>query len=437
MYFNSEQIAQAFIQAGFRCVSQTKSKELWKIQESESIYINLKAKLGVSAIILSPEWFTRQEELQSIPGIVPNNKPYHSSNLKKFPKRLHTGKNPINYGMSITVENERGLQSLVKLLTSTQQPSILLASTSSAKDTSPHETLTTSHSNLLAWFEQFTGQLLTWEQLQEAPATVTISAKGIYKPSTTRYALSIRQTLDSPYGDQEPEYQDDGGWRYRYAQEENKKGSSSALFTNQGLKHCMDDGVPVAVLRQISKKPQVTRYQILGLAYVTAWKDGFFTLQSTTLSDQQLAAGTRLIEQPAGFDPQYSQDNRKRTFREITTRQGQPKFRSGLLTAYYGRCAVTGCALNEVLEAAHITPYLGPQTNHISNGLVLRSDLHILWDRGLIYLNNDYTLQLKPKLFTTEYETFAGRKISLPHQTELRPSLAAIQAHKAWALIES
>jgi hypothetical protein len=289
-----------------------------------------------------------------------------------------------------------------------------------------------NHFGLLAWFEQHAGQVLTWKQLQQAPDTVTISAKGIYKPEKLNYALSIRQTLNSPYSDQEPIYQEDGSWCYQYAQEEDKLGDSAALFTNLGLERCMDDGVPVAVLKQLSKKPEITRYQVLGLAKVVSWENGVFTLQSTTLSDPTIKLGLTVDEPMSSFTPDGAEDNRRRDLREIALRQGQPAFRSGLLTAYEGQCALTGCTVVEVLEAAHITPYLGPDTNHITNGLLLRSDLHTLWDRGLIYLSDDFTLQINPRLAASEYAPLVGKQIRKATHQALWPSLAAIRAHREW-----
>ncbi len=50
----------------------------------------------------------------------------------------------------------------------------------------------------------------------------------------------------------------------------------------------------------------------------------------------------------------------------------------GLLKAYSGRCAVTGCDAEPALEAAHLRPYKGPESNTAANGLLLRSDIHTL-----------------------------------------------------------
>ena len=70
--------------------------------------------------------------------------------------------------------------------------------------------------------------------------------------------------------------------------------------------------------------------------------------------------------------------------RAICIRRGQPAFRAALLAAYGGRCAITGCDVEDVLEAAHISPYSGPSSSHASNGLLLRADIHTLFDCGLV-----------------------------------------------------
>lgn len=87
------------------------------------------------------------------------------------------------------------------------------------------------------------------------------------------------------------------------------------------------------------------------------------------------------------FEPNDQNDARQRVLREIVRRQGQSKFRAGLITAYEGRCAISQCSVLMVLDAAHVTPYLGLHTNTTSNGILLRTDLHALWDQALIAVN--------------------------------------------------
>jgi predicted restriction endonuclease len=71
--------------------------------------------------------------------------------------------------------------------------------------------------------------------------------------------------------------------------------------------------------------------------------------------------------------------------RLIVECQGQPAFWDALLQAYERQCAITGCTVLQILEAAHIMPYMGKPTNRVDNGLLLRSDLHTLFDLGLIW----------------------------------------------------
>jgi len=80
-------------------------------------------------------------------------------------------------------------------------------------------------------------------------------------------------------------------------------------------------------------------------------------------------------------------DERERVLRAIRVRRGQSKFRRSLIDLYQGKCAVSGCELVDLLEAAHISPYLGPEDNHPDNGLLLRADLHTLFDLGLMAID--------------------------------------------------
>jgi predicted restriction endonuclease len=181
---------------------------------------------------------------------------------------------------------------------------------------------------------------------------------------------------------------------------------------------------------------------VLGLAKVTDWYKGVFTLRSTLLEEPSVILQTTLhisssAELPYGFDPALVSDARQKVLREVVRRQGQRAFRSGLLTAYEGRCAITGCLVEPVLEAAHITPYLGPETNTVTNGLLLRSDLHTLWDSGLIFLESNFRLNVKDSIAHSEYAALKGEAVFIPKRREIQPSEAAIKAHRVWSLAQS
>lgn len=138
------------------------------------------------------------------------------------------------------------------------------------------------------------------------------------------------------------------------------------------------------------------------------------------------------VDIPPAFDPAMIEDGRERVAREIAIRRGQAAFRRQLLEAY-GCCAMTGCTVEAALEAAHIVPYQGPGTNHPSNGLLLRADLHTLFDLGALAIDPD-TLEIlvASQLDGTEYEMLRGQILRVAHGTVL-PSSDALRIHRAFA----
>ena len=94
------------------------------------------------------------------------------------------------------------------------------------------------------------------------------------------------------------------------------------------------------------------------------------------------------------------------------SRSGEDRktFRDALRTAYNDRCAITGCSILHVLEAAHIYPYRGPDTNKVTNGLLLRADVHTLFDCHLLTIDSaTMTVLVAPHLRDSEYGEFHGR----------------------------
>ncbi|WP_199337251.1 MULTISPECIES: HNH endonuclease [unclassified Nostoc] len=124
------------------------------------------------------------------------------------------------------------------------------------------------------------------------------------------------------------------------------------------------------------------------------------------------------------------EDARERVLTSIVRRRGQSQFRQQLLTAYKDRCAISGCDVEQALEAAHIIPYRGIQTNNTCNGLLLRADLHTLFDLKLITIEPEtMKVLIAPKLMKTQCRAFFQRKISLPESEADRPDKKAIEEH--------
>lgn len=132
------------------------------------------------------------------------------------------------------------------------------------------------------------------------------------------------------------------------------------------------------------------------------------------------------------FDPQSIDDARRRIAANIVCRRGQPAFRQQLIAAYGGRCAVTGCNVVDVLEAAHIYPYQGAETNVVTNGLLLRADIHTLFDLGWITVHaEDYTVTVHQNLRQSQYGQWHGKLLNLPANASMRPSSEALEWHRS------
>lgn len=93
-------------------------------------------------------------------------------------------------------------------------------------------------------------------------------------------------------------------------------------------------------------------------------------------------------------------------------RSGQPKFRRNLLKLYDEKCVITNCPVKGVLEAAHILNHSISGINDSSNGLLLRSDLHNLFDSNKIKINpKTYKIEVNESLKNTSYWQFNNNKI--------------------------
>jgi putative restriction endonuclease len=287
------------------------------------------------------------------------------------------------------------------------------------------------HRRRLAWFEEHTGEITTLAPLIQPNLRLTSTPKGIYKPEGWLYALSIRINLGQ-YEDGGPEPAPDGGWSLRYHQEYVDPADRDKSWTNRGLMACIDDRVPVGVFREIGPKLRQSQYEILGLAMPVRWSDGYFFLESMSVTSARASDATGVLEAEARseFDaesaaeaPNTDYDARRRTYRQIVARQGQSTFRAALMEAYRGRCAITGCDATVVLEAAHLRPYRGPDSNTVTNGLLLRADIHTLLDlRQLALEPVTRTVALSKQLAGTQYEALSGAPLANPTRDRQRPS---------------
>lgn len=122
-------------------------------------------------------------------------------------------------------------------------------------------------------------------------------------------------------------------------------------------------------------------------------------------------------------------DGRRVVERQIKERRGQQAFRDAVRDRYQDRCLVTGCTLLAVLEAAHIKPYRMQADNDPTNGLLLRSDIHTLFDLDLLGIEPvNLTVELHPSV-VAEYGSIAGTRLRC--EGRLKPSTSALKLRYA------
>lgn len=107
---------------------------------------------------------------------------------------------------------------------------------------------------------------------------------------------------------------------------------------------------------------------------------------------------------------------------ERKKRSSATKFKKMILEAYDRTCAVTGETTEAVLEACHIQNFINEESDNYQNGILLRIDIHRLFDKGLIQINDDYTVSVSSKVLSDYYQQFNGTKLILPRNIKWAPS---------------
>lgn len=119
----------------------------------------------------------------------------------------------------------------------------------------------------------------------------------------------------------------------------------------------------------------------------------------------------------------------------VKPRLGQGSFRLKVADAYNHRCAITGENTAPVLEAAHIKPYSISQDHSVGNGILLRSDFHILFDRGLVGVTNELKVAVSPQINEKwfngkNYYRLHGEKLqSIPSNSNSIPNKEHLDWH--------
>ncbi|GGM37530.1 hypothetical protein GCM10011608_22670 [Micromonospora sonchi] len=120
--------------------------------------------------------------------------------------------------------------------------------------------------------------------------------------------------------------------------------------------------------------------------------------------------------------------------RLVPQRLGQQSFKAVVLGAYGRRCAVTGNKVQPVLQAAHIRPLPLGGEHRLDNGLLLKSDVHILFDHGYLGVDPKYRLVVSPRLRSEfgngdQFYARAGTQIALPESRRDWPKSEFLEWH--------
>lgn len=148
------------------------------------------------------------------------------------------------------------------------------------------------------------------------------------------------------------------------------------------------DSFFVPIDKGILPPPDWSSNIVVGKTYDLASLQGSYLeramadLLETSLSSGALTVGGPMFGQPTLVAP----------------RLGQQAFKALVLTAYGRRCAVTGAKIRPTLEAAHIRPVAVGGLHRVDNGLLLRSDIHTLFDRGYVGVDPQSRLRVSPRL---------------------------------------
>lgn len=305
------------------------------------------------------------------------------------------------------------------------------------------------------WFSAMEGQSIQALPMgRYAPTGLPIklcAERGIHKPKDEDisggwvngipFALSIHQSKKSRYDDRDVINRPDGTWTYEYKAHKTEEGRRKTWDHNKPLMNCMEHGVPVGV---IVPDAQRRNYIVKGLAFVERYDEetDTFTLHGpvnkvtehsrsfSLFVEDDLSAKDklRLMElQRLAVD---GGDERMRAFTHSVRREKQDSFSEAVRSAYNNSCAISGVKLRNVLQAAHIDDYRGRRSQIVQNGILLRTDLHQLYDANLLGISpNGYKIELSEEARLSAYGTLEGQEITLPAKKAFWPDKDLLDCH--------
>ncbi|MEM5501435.1 HNH endonuclease signature motif containing protein [Ahrensia kielensis] len=118
--------------------------------------------------------------------------------------------------------------------------------------------------------------------------------------------------------------------------------------------------------------------------------------------------GHKLAEKPSNY---ISYDEKKKFWSRIRRRENQSAFRTSLFSHYGGVCCVTGCDASKALDAAHIQAWSVEENSELKNGLILRADIHRLFDSGRLSIHPETHAVHMHKSLENSYGEFQSSQL--------------------------
>jgi putative restriction endonuclease len=314
--------------------------------------------------------------------------------------------------------------------------------------------LSENHQLRLRWFEVNKGETRPLPTAVETGQLLATHARGIFKPKDWSHALSIRIMLESRYKDGEFFQIGEEGWVCAYHQQltSTTLDESRISYSNLALQACLDEQVPIGILKQVqSKDGGGSKYSVIGLGAIVGKIDDYFVLCDlrTAISLKAQEVIDNLLQQEAealllqpsravliATQPQDSYEQKISVWSQVVRRQGQGSFRRELLRAYQNKCCMTETTDAAVLDAAHITPYSGRSSSTVRNGLLIRTDLHTLFDLGLLGIEpSSHSINVHESIKEPAYRALHGKTLRLPSTEADCPGLEYLESK--WAEYQS
>jgi putative restriction endonuclease len=212
--------------------------------------------------------------------------------------------------------------------------------------------------------------------------------RGIFKPTQMQYLLSIKTVVPKPgarvwYDDQREAhrqiYEGDDAVDYAFM------GRDAEAAENRWLREAMQNAVPFIYFLGIA--PGV--YRALIPSFVIDWEPGSLKARIAFRAEEEAELGV----------PQTAVE-RRYALRQVKQRLHQASFREAVITAYRGRCALSGLREPVLLDAAHIIEDKNEPLGQpvVQNGIPLAKTHHAAFDAHLIGIDPDFRIHVARRM---------------------------------------